>query len=62
MTASGYADLVCKVTAGADWMVADALGTERIHPRAWSLVHDNLREWTAKPANYAPGTGTRWTG
>jgi glycerol-1-phosphate dehydrogenase [NAD(P)+] len=62
MTASGYADLVCKVTAGADWMVADALGTERIHPRAWSLVHDHLREWTAKPAELRAGDGDAMDG
>ena len=57
MTASGYADLLCKVTAGADWIVADALGTEEIHPRAWSLVHDHLREWTANPAELRAGDG-----
>src|SRR5215210_3194277 len=28
MTASGYADLLCKVTSGADWLIADALGVE----------------------------------
>ena len=55
MTASGYADLLCKVTAGADWIVADALKTEEIHPRAWSLVHDHLREWTAEPAGLRAG-------
>ena len=62
MTASGYADLVCKVTAGADWMVADAMGTERIHPKAWSLVHDHLREWTAKPAELRAGDGDAMDG
>lgn len=49
MTASGYADLLGKVTAGADWLIADALEREPIQARAWSLVQDNLREWTAKP-------------
>lgn len=49
MTASGYADLLGKVTAGADWLVADALERERIHPQAWSLVQDSLRQWTAEP-------------
>jgi glycerol-1-phosphate dehydrogenase [NAD(P)+] len=49
MTASGYADLLGKVTAGADWLVADALEREPIHPHAWSLVQDSLREWTAQP-------------
>ncbi|RYD81130.1 MAG: iron-containing alcohol dehydrogenase, partial [Verrucomicrobiaceae bacterium] len=28
MTAAGYADLLAKITAGADWIVADALGVE----------------------------------
>lgn len=50
MTAAGYADLLGKITAGADWLVADALGAEEMHPGAWSLVHDSLREWTANPA------------
>lgn len=55
MTAAGYADLLGKVTAGADWLVADALGAEEMHPRAWSLVHDSLREWTADPAALRAG-------
>ena len=32
MTASGYADLLGKVTSGADWLVADALQVEEIDP------------------------------
>jgi glycerol-1-phosphate dehydrogenase [NAD(P)+] len=38
MTASGYADLLGKVPAGADWLIADALKVEELHPAAWSLV------------------------
>ena len=34
MTASGYADLLGKVTSGADWLIADALKIEKIDPRA----------------------------
>lgn len=49
MTASGYADLLGKVTAGADWLIADALAIEPIDRRAWSLVQDSLRAWTATP-------------
>ena len=49
MTASGYADLLGKVTAGADWLIADALEVEKIEPQVWSLVQDPLREWTGKP-------------
>ena len=32
MTASGYADLLGKVTSGADWLIADALEVEKIDP------------------------------
>jgi glycerol-1-phosphate dehydrogenase [NAD(P)+] len=49
MTASGYGDLLGKVTAGADWLIADTLGIEPIHKRAWPLVQDSLRAWTAQP-------------
>lgn len=55
MTASGYADLLGKVTAGADWLVSDALEVEAIPPDVWSLVQDPLREWTASPAKLAGG-------
>jgi glycerol-1-phosphate dehydrogenase [NAD(P)+] len=55
MTASGYADLLGKVTSGADWLVADALGVEKIDPTGWSLVQDHLREWTASPAELQAG-------
>jgi glycerol-1-phosphate dehydrogenase [NAD(P)+] len=50
MNAWGYADLLAKVTAGADWLLADALGVEPIEPRAWELVQGRLREWVAEPA------------
>lgn len=55
MTASGYADLLGKVTAGADWMIADALGVETIAWDVWSLVQDPLREWIGEPAELAVG-------
>lgn len=49
MTASGYADLFAKITAGADWIVADALGLEPIDAKAWSIVQDGLKEALADP-------------
>jgi glycerol-1-phosphate dehydrogenase [NAD(P)+] len=49
MTAWGYADLLGKVTAGADWIIADALGIEPLHARAWSVVQDSLRRWIGQP-------------
>jgi glycerol-1-phosphate dehydrogenase [NAD(P)+] len=57
MTASGYADLLAKVSAGADWIVADALEVEAIDPRPWSLVQGPLRASTAHPAQLAAGDG-----
>jgi len=49
LTAAGYGDLIGKLTAGADWIVADALGVEPIDARAWALVQDHLRAWIAVP-------------
>jgi glycerol-1-phosphate dehydrogenase [NAD(P)+] len=49
MTASGYADLLAKLTAGADWIVADALGIEPIHQQAWDTVQSGLLESLAHP-------------
>jgi glycerol-1-phosphate dehydrogenase [NAD(P)+] len=50
MNAWGYADLVAKVPAGADWLVADALEVEPIDPQAWAIVQGRLREFVADPA------------
>jgi glycerol-1-phosphate dehydrogenase [NAD(P)+] len=47
MNSWGYADLTAKVTAGADWILADALGVEPINPEAWRLAQEHLREWIA---------------
>jgi len=55
MTASGYADLHAKVTAGADWIVADALGVETIDPMAWNIVQGKLAESLANPRGAAEG-------
>jgi glycerol-1-phosphate dehydrogenase [NAD(P)+] len=55
MTASGYADLLGKVTAGADWLLADALEIEQLNPRVWSLVQGPLPEAVGRPAELAAG-------
>jgi glycerol-1-phosphate dehydrogenase [NAD(P)+] len=55
MTASGYADLAAKITAGADWILADALGVEPIEPRAWSIVQGSLRDSLSDPAGARAG-------
>lgn len=55
MTASGYADLQAKITAGADWILADALGVEPIERRAWDIVQGGLRDSLADPAGARAG-------
>ncbi len=55
MTASGHADLLGKVPAGADWMLADGLGAEAIAPQPWSLVQDELRHAIGRPADLQAG-------
>ncbi|EEF61692.1 sn-glycerol-1-phosphate dehydrogenase [Pedosphaera parvula] len=50
MTASGYADLLAKVTAGADWILAAGLGIEKIDQQAWDIVQGGLREALNNPA------------
>ncbi len=49
LTAAGYADLLAKVTAGADWILADALGAEPLDAHAWALVQAKLLDALADP-------------
>jgi glycerol-1-phosphate dehydrogenase [NAD(P)+] len=44
MTSSGYADLVGKITAGADWILAEAVGIEPIDPAIWAMVQPWVRD------------------
>ena len=39
MFASGYADLLTKIPAGADWIIADAVGEEPIRQDVWEDYH-----------------------
>ena len=55
LAASGYADLMAKVVAGADWLVADALGIEPVDARAWDIVQGGLREALADPKGVRGG-------
>jgi glycerol-1-phosphate dehydrogenase [NAD(P)+] len=47
LNASGYADLVAKCPAGADWILADGLGIDVIDPENWGMVQSRLRYWMA---------------
>jgi glycerol-1-phosphate dehydrogenase [NAD(P)+] len=55
MIASGYGDLVGKITAGADWILADALGIEPIIPDVWTMVQAPLRAMIADPERFFRG-------
>ncbi len=50
LAASGYADLIAKIPAGADWLVADVTGNEKVDEFAWGLVQDGLKETLSAPA------------
>ena len=55
MAGWGYGDLVGKVVAGADWIVADALGVEPLNPSPFAMVQNNLTAWLAEPAGVRRG-------
>ncbi|HTM98376.1 MAG TPA: sn-glycerol-1-phosphate dehydrogenase [Pedobacter sp.] len=55
MTASGYADLFAKITAGADWILADQLQVEAIDEKAWSIVQDGLHYALSDPEGVRKG-------
>lgn len=55
MTASGFGDLIGKVPAGGDWILADALGIEAIDQVVWDLVQGPLRQSLARPEALAQG-------
>lgn len=49
LAASGYADLIAKIPAGADWMLADAAGIEKIDGFAWDIVQGSLHKAIDSP-------------
>lgn len=53
MAASGFADLLAKVPAGADWILAYELGATPWHDRAWHTVQDGLPEALSNPEGVA---------
>lgn len=55
MTASGYGDLLGKVPAGADWILADALGVEPIDRPVWDKVQGPLRQALSRPEALSQG-------
>jgi glycerol-1-phosphate dehydrogenase [NAD(P)+] len=59
LNAAGYGDLLAKIAAGADWMLADAAKVEAINPSVWETVQGMLRSWIEDPAAIARGDRTR---
>lgn len=55
LAAYGYGDLASKITAGADWMLADALGLAPINKVAWDMVQTDLRKWLGDPEGVKAG-------
>ena len=51
MLASGYADLLTKIPAGADWIIADIVGEDPIRQDVWDLIQGNIRGWVADHNN-----------
>lgn len=55
LTATGYGDLIEKIPAAADWILADEVGVETVHPEIWDLVQPASREALAAPGLLAGG-------
>ncbi|MGD9880757.1 MAG: sn-glycerol-1-phosphate dehydrogenase [Reyranella sp.] len=55
MAGWGYGDLAGKLVAGADWILADALGVEALNPGPFAMVQDNLAGWLGEPAGVRRG-------
>ncbi|MGO1509705.1 MAG: sn-glycerol-1-phosphate dehydrogenase [Actinomycetaceae bacterium] len=53
LTATGFGDLIEKVPAGADWLISDVLGVEKVDDYVWGLVQGPLRESLSRPDELA---------
>lgn len=51
MLSAGYGDLASKVTAGTDWIIADAVGADAIDPVCWEMIQEELHGWLEQPAS-----------
>ena len=62
LTATGFGDLIEKVPAGGDWIIADELGIEAVDPVVWELVQAPLRDALADPQGCKDGNPDSLTG
>lgn len=56
LKAQGYGDIIEKIPAGADWIIADELGIEPIQPDVWELVQPPVKAALADPEGVAATT------
>ena len=54
-SAAGYGDLASKLTAGADWLIADFTGDDPIEEKVWDIIQPNLDGWLSNPEKTAEG-------
>ncbi|MFA5468548.1 MAG: sn-glycerol-1-phosphate dehydrogenase [Sphaerochaetaceae bacterium] len=52
LKSAGYADLLAKVPAGGDWLVADYLGEDPLNRESWALVQHHLKEFLTIPVDW----------
>lgn len=55
MAVWGFGDILGKYIAGADWILADALGIEPILQTPWDLVMGQLQDWLQNPGGIIKG-------
>lgn len=53
LSASGYADMIAKVPAGVDWMLAEGAGVEPIDRFSYDLVQEGLKDMLSLSAEIA---------
>ena len=62
MAAYGFADLMAKIPAGADWILAAELGATEWHDAAWHIVQDGIPESTRSAEGVARGETAAMSG
>ncbi|MDR2478331.1 MAG: sn-glycerol-1-phosphate dehydrogenase [Treponema sp.] len=63
LSSSGFADLAGKITAGADWIIAESVepfgakGAEAREPQSWAMVQNGLYGYLEQSIGAAEGSG-----
>ena len=62
LTAYGFADLMAKIPAGADWVLASEIGAAEWHDVAWHIVQDGIPATTRNAEGVAKGESSALAG